>query len=358
MNRILALCMSPDQGGLELYFLKLVKYYRLKLNRNIHVACSEDSYISNQISENKIICKSKSFIKNIFILRKYINDNGIDTIHVSWAKDLFLSDLLKKLSKKPIKLIFYRQMKLSRPKKDIYHKFIYRNIDHFLVITKKLYNESCIHLPIDNSKIHLLTYGIEKPSENLIVTKEKFFNQSQLDTSVFTIGVFSRIEEQKGQHLVLQAINKSNHDIQLCVIGHCMNHEYKNRLIEDIQLYKLNQKVKFIDFVNMPMTYMPCFDLVVLPTYEETFGLIVVEAMLMKVPVIGSNAGGVPEIITNKHNGLLFETKNYVDLQKKIDQMIEDVQLRQKIIHNGYEHSIKYYDYDNHFNKLEKIINQ
>ena len=128
MNRILALCMSPDQGGLELYFLKLVKYYRLKPNSNIHVACSEDSYISNQISENKIICKSKSFIKNIFILRKYINDNGIDTIHVSWAKDLFLSVLLKKLSKKPIKLIFYRQMKLSRPKKDIYHKFIYRNI--------------------------------------------------------------------------------------------------------------------------------------------------------------------------------------------------------------------------------------
>ena len=65
-------------------------------------------------------------------------------------------------------------MKLSHPKKDIYHKFIYRNIDHFLVITKKLYNESCIHLPIDKSKIHLLTYGIEKPSENLIVAKEKF----------------------------------------------------------------------------------------------------------------------------------------------------------------------------------------
>ena len=203
-----------------------------------------------------------------------------------------------------------------------------------------------------------MTYGIEKPPENLIVSKEKFFNQSQLDTSVFTIGVFSRIEEQKGQHLVLQAINKSNHNIQLCVIGHCMNHEYKNKLVEDIQLCRLNQKVKFIDFVNMPMTYMPCFDLVVLPTYEETFGLIVVEAMLMKVPVIGSNAGGVPEIITNYHNGLLFETKNYVDLQKKIDQMIEDVQLRQKIIHNGYEHSIKYYDYDNHFKKLEKIINQ
>ena len=97
-----------------------------------------------------------------------------------------------------------------------------------------------------------------------------------------------------------------------------MDHEYKNQLTEDIKAYDLTQKVKFIDFLTMPMTYMPCFDLVVLPTYEETFGLIVIEAMLMRTPVIGSNAGGVPEIITHKHNGLLFETKNYVDLQKKL----------------------------------------
>ncbi len=358
MSRILALCMSPDQGGLELYFLKLVQYYRLKLDKSIHVACSEGSYISSQISENKMICKSKSIIKNFFILRKYINDNNINTIHVSWAKDLFLSVLLKKLSKRPIKLIFYRQMKLSRPKKDLYHKFIYKNIDHFLVITKKLYQESCKYLPIDISKIHLLTYGIEEPSNALIVKREKFFNQFHLNTSKFTIGIFSRIEEQKGQHLVLKAINQSNHDIQLCIIGHCMDHEYKNQLTEDIKAYDLTQKVKFIDFLTMPMTYMPCFDLVVLPTYEETFGLIVIEAMLMRTPVIGSNAGGVPEIITHKHNGLLFETRNYVDLQKKIDLIVEDIQLRQKIIHNGYKHSIKNYNYDHHFKKLEKLINQ
>ena len=155
----------------------------------------------------------------------------------------------------------------------------------------------------------------------------------------------------KGQHLVLQAINKSNHDIQLCVIGHCMNHEYKNKLIEDIQLYKLNQKVKFIDFVNMPMTYMPCFDLVVLPTYEETFGLIVVEAMLMKVPLLEVMLVAYQKLLQNIM--VYYLKKNYVDLQKKIDQMIEDVQLRQKIIHNGYEHSIKYYDYDNHLKTRE-----
>ena len=49
----------------------------------------------------------------------------------------------------------------------------------------------------------------------------------------------------------------------------------------------------FTGFLQSPMNYMPFFNLVVLPTYEETFGLVVAEAMLMKVPVLGSNAGGV-----------------------------------------------------------------
>ena len=47
---------------------------------------------------------------------------------------------------------------------------------------------------------------------------------------MFTIGVFSRIEEQKGQHLLIEAI-QSKHKIQLCIIGHCMNEKYKNKLI-------------------------------------------------------------------------------------------------------------------------------
>ena len=63
-------------------------------------------------------------------------------------------------------------MKLTRPKKNFYHKFLYRNIDLFLVITKKLYMESCEFLPLDKSKIHILPYGIDKPVIKPSVSKE------------------------------------------------------------------------------------------------------------------------------------------------------------------------------------------
>ena len=47
MNKMLALCMSQDQGGLELYFLKFTKYY--SNDNNLFVACTSNSYITKNI---------------------------------------------------------------------------------------------------------------------------------------------------------------------------------------------------------------------------------------------------------------------------------------------------------------------
>ncbi len=358
MNRLLALCTSPDQGGLELYLIKFAKHYANE--NNFHVACSKNSYISKNISAKKIECETHGFFKSIsnFIrIRRYIMKNGINWIHVSWTKDLLLGVFLKIFTTRDVKLIFYRQMKLTRNKNSLYHRFIYKKIDLYLVITKKLYHEACKYLPLNKSIIHILSYGIRKPNHTLSDGKKVFFEKYNMEPSLFSVGVFSRIEEQKGQHLAIEAIHQSKHKIQLSIVGHCMDEKYKSRLIDMSKDYNLSHLISFTGFLQSPMSYMPFFDLIVLPTYEETFGLIVAEAMFMKVPVIGSNAGGVPEIISHKSNGLLFQTRNHNDLQDKIDMIIEDSQLREKIIDNGYSFVSKHYDYSNHFAKFEKLIN-
>jgi len=358
MNKVLALCLSPDQGGLELYVLKLLNFYHDN-GLNIPVACLKESYISQNTNNDKIECHPRGIFKNIinfFLIRKYIIDNNLSIIHVSWSKDIFLSIMLKLFIPDDIKVIFYRQMKISRSKKDIYHKFIYKHIDGIMVITDRLQTEARKYLPIEIHKIHKLTYGIKRPSNDKLIDKMSFFKKHNMNPNVFSIGIFSRIEEQKGQHLVLNSINKSKHEIQLFLIGHTMDDAYKNKLKMTAKEYNLSNKFKFINFVESPMAYMPCFDLIILPTYEETFGLIVVEAMLMNVPVIGSNAGGVPEIISHGNNGLLFETKNDNDLVKKIDYIVENKETRSKIIKNAYEYANNRYDNSKHFVKLEKII--
>jgi glycosyltransferase involved in cell wall biosynthesis len=145
--------------------------------------------------------------------------------------------------------------------------------------------------------------------------------------------------------------------MQLCIIGHVMSEQYKEDLLVNAKIYHLTHYLKFINFVDSPMLYMPFFDLVILPTYEETFGLVAAEAMIMGVPVIGSDAGGVPEIISHGTNGLLFETKNASDLSKKIDMLYENKALRDQLVSNASEYSYKRYDYNKHFDRLEEIFN-
>ena len=359
MNKILAICTSPDKGGLELYFVNMVNYFH-SVDQNITAVCKKNSKISKLI-KSPVININKINGLNIFYraykLANYIDEEKIDVIHVSWTKDLFFSVLVKVFSNRQVKIIYHRQMKITRYKKDFYHNFIYKNISIVLVITEGLLNDCKKYLPIKDDQIIKLTYGISLPDNIKNFDKKSFFNSLKLKENIFTIGVFSRIEEQKGQHLVIEALNLlSEKDIQLVVVGHCMDSGYQNDLIQIIDKYNMTHQVAFTPFIESPMKLMGMLDLIILPTYEETFGLVVAESMLMGTPVIGSNAGGVPEIIHDNHNGLLFESKNYRSLSEKIISIYKSEELRIKLSNNAKIFANEHYDYHKHFSKLENIM--
>ena len=82
-----------------------------------------------------------------------------------------------------------------------------------------------------NRKIYstYITLWNRRPSTDIKITKKKFFSEYDMNISLFSVGIFSRIEEQKGQHLVIEAIKQSKHDIQLFIIGHCMDEKYRKK---------------------------------------------------------------------------------------------------------------------------------
>ena len=73
-----------------------------------------------------------------------------------------------------------------------------------------------------------------------------------------------------------------------------------------------------------------------LPSRHEPFGLAVVEAMLSKVTVVATNAGGVPEIITHGEDGLLFGPGDVSSFARHIEQLVRDPELRRRLAEAGY----------------------
>jgi len=73
----------------------------------------------------------------------------------------------------------------------------------------------------------------------------------------------------------------------------------------------------------------------VLPSIHEGLGLVILEAMSVGLPVVATNVGGIPEVVKDGYNGLLFEPRNWKDLAEKITFLLNDDEMRERMGKNA-----------------------
>jgi glycosyltransferase involved in cell wall biosynthesis len=83
------------------------------------------------------------------------------------------------------------------------------------------------------------------------------------------------------------------------------------------------------------MNYYKLFNVSVLPSTSDGFGLVLVEAMGSGVPVVATKSTGIIDVLDNQKNGLWFEDNNIEELSKKLEMAIYNKQLRTELISNG-----------------------
>lgn len=123
------------------------------------------------------------------------------------------------------------------------------------------------------------------------------------------------LKPQKGINTLLEAVkllhqeNKIDPLAKFYIIG---EGEELDRLLEERNKLGLESFVSFLKskpYSEIPM-WMQASDVFVLPSYQESFGQVFVEAMMCGTPAIGTNVGGIPEIIVDKETGFIVPPKN------------------------------------------------
>jgi len=249
-------------------------------------------------------------------------------------------------------------MNMPGKKHDPYHRFIYSEMDCFIAITKYLEKQAKENLPLNPEKIRQVYYGVKVPagitSERVKKLKEELNIRGD-----FAIGLLGRLSEYKGQHLLIEAVGKLKEQgifINAWIVGAAFEPKYKDRLEKMILKMKLTDQIHFMDFYPNPIELMSCFDSVVLTTKNETFGLVLIEAMHAGVAVIGSDEGGVPEIIDHEKTGLLFESWNSDALAVAIRCLYEDEAYRKKLALAGKSKAREKFDMENQYQKFLEAL--
>ncbi len=364
---ILELCLSPGLGGLELYVFRSAQ--ALAKNHNVLAVLNTtgklNAYFKQHANIKSEYLDQSSKILPLINARRLaaiIDRENIDVIHMHWGNDLALAALAKKISDKKPALVYTRQMKITRYKTDFYHRFMYGQMDRMLTITRQLEHEAKKFIPGDDDRIMTLYYGVDAPAQFLTFNDfRQKRNELGFSNDDFIVGLLGRLERGKGQHLLIEALSMArneNLNPRALIVGHEMNPGYRAELQQLAKAHDVDSNIVFMDFVSEPQALMQICDCIALTSQEETFGLVLPEAMRSGIAVIGSNRGGVPEIITHEKTGLLFDSWDSSSLYRQIRHLYTDPEFRKMIAGNGKKAADKRFNTEEHFSALEHHLQQ
>lgn len=202
----------------------------------------------------------------------------------------------------------------------------------------------------------------EKPVPNLddIQKIRKEFFMVQPDDIV--IALVGRINSWKGQQLLLEAFNKiadRHQNTKLVYIGSAPPNQgfFEIELNEKIERYNLSERVIIIPFQENIWRFWDAIDIAAVPSTEpEPFGMVAIEAMLAKKPVVAANHGGLTETVKNNETGFLFDPNDSQKLAAAISNLIEDKNKRILFGEKGYERVHLHFSLEKHVNEFDEIF--
>jgi glycosyltransferase involved in cell wall biosynthesis len=151
------------------------------------------------------------------------------------------------------------------------------------------------------------------------------------------IGMVARITEQKNPFLFLDVAYALKEHIENSYFVFVGDGELRESFEERITLFGLADRVLITGWVDRPELYIKCFDIGILTSKWEGFGLVLVEYMACRVPVVASNVDGIPYVVTDGYSGLLCESGNVEQFVKKICVLLQDKFYAEALVSNAYK---------------------
>jgi glycosyltransferase involved in cell wall biosynthesis len=362
--RILELCLSPAYGGLELHVRDFCVWLSGQQDTDLYLVLKNDSPIHRDLKRINIPIHlynktaGKLPLLTALDLARYIDTNRIDIVHMHWKDDLPLAALAKRLSKRNPALVVSRHMLLPHKKHDPYHRFIYRPVNRYITITEDLKRQAVKNLPIREGKIEVIYYGVKVPERITLTQSGRIKHEFNIDDR-YTVGLVGRICPEKRQLMFIQAVenlHKEEIPVHGLIIGSVTDPGYDQEIRRYVQEKDLEDAVSFSGFYDRPTDLMQCLDVLVMPSGVETFGLVLIEAMHCGIPVIGSNKGGVPEIIDHGVTGLMYETDDVQAFSTAMARMYHDKTLRRRLAENGQTKAREMFVDDIQYSKVKKAL--
>lgn len=354
----------PAIGGVEKYVLDLSKEL-VKQGNKVKVICANEPKSDMTLFEGINIERLNYLFKiantNICLgLKSRLKKEDFDIIHTHiptpWSADISGKIAMKK--KKPLILTYHNDLVKKGFAKiiaNIYNhtllKLLLKRADK-IIITQPKYVDYSNYLKKYKDKIVVLPNAVD-------VNRFKKINIKKEKNSLFFLSVLDEFHKYKGLDYLFDSIKelkKKTPSIKLYVAG-------KGKLLDEYkQLAEklgIQDNVSFLGYISdedLIRYYNKC-ELFVLPSidHNEGFGIVLLEALACKTPVVTTNIVGIAEDIKENNCGLIVEPKNINQLSNAISNLLEKKMKRNSMGENGRKLIEKKYTWKKVAREMENV---
>lgn len=351
--KLTVFCLSHSWGGLE----QVAANDALDvgaLGLKTQVMCLENSPIHKYLASKKEVkVLPLSFRpRNYFDLkmrsevRRLVSD-GSNLLHTHQTS--ILGSIVPWLWSEPaVSMIASRHIMNNHYKGSFLHRAIYRRVDALLVMSDTLRQNVIATHAIAERKVKVVSLGLDFDRfDPARVNREAQRAQWGADSQTVIIGLVGRIDPAKGQATFIKAAAgllkgaEAHHKFKFVIVGdetRGSTLNYLKELKEMVAQFRLEEHVVFTGFQDNIPEIMSALDIFVMPSRQEAFGLVAIEAMAMACPVIISQGGSAEEIVgtggalmrsadhtgeTSARSGLIMRPDDAFDLQQKLKYLLE-----------------------------------
>ncbi len=324
----------PSWGGTELHILNLSEQLRLR-GYDVSVACRPGRWVEERATAMglptvPIRVMNQHDWQDFGVLRQFLREHKTDVVHVHWSSDIVVPGYAALREHIPVR-IMSRHMPYpfkSRVGSWLYSRFLYTR----LVTVSNSVRETLIKASVPASKIEVIHHGTNVEAFAKI-TEDRRDVRAGLDIpeDSVAVGIVGRIAPEKGHAVLLEAFQKvhARYPLSLVIVGNGPEEE----LIRDTAAKMgLTDKVFFTGFRDDVNNVINALDVVAVPsTWNEPCSAVVQQGMALSKPIIGTRAGGTPEMVVDDETGFLVPPSDSDALAEALARLAGDAFLRKRL---------------------------
>ncbi len=331
--KILRIATSLNYGGIEKVFELHAKYHDKSYDL-IFIALSKGGSTQQIIEELGyrviVLNLEKTSIPSVQLIQallKVFRQETPDVVHAAGAEANFHVPIAAKLV--GIKKIICEEIGIPNHswKAKAIFRLVYKSADKVIAISKAVENYLITSKEVPLRKVSLIYNPVNETIQGQQFTKEGM---------LFT--VVARLEPVKNLSLLIETFAKVLEkwpEARLNIIG---DGSLRNELQAQINTLGHTDKINLLGFMPNPHPQLAKSTYFILPSLFEGFGLACIEAIQARNLVICTNSGGIPEFLTDRKQGFLFDPKSVTSILSAIESAVSlPTEEREKVVDSAQE---------------------